>query len=139
MQQQVMASLEVSDEKEGRQASKKPLATAQTLLPSIQTRMCSSTSSTIEVMTQQGAQTLSVISQEKNKSEKAREVVAYPGGREAHSQHYHLLAIALGFKVPRIQCRTSLRCVNARQRNHHYPKVSLSSNLIQAINLNEGD
>lgn len=36
----------------------------------------------IEVMTQQGTQSLSVISQEKNKSEKAREEVSYPGGRE---------------------------------------------------------
>ena len=78
--------MEISDEKKGRQVSKKPLATAQTLLPSIQTRMCSGTSSTIEVMTQQGAHSLSVISQEKNRSEKAREV-AYPGGREADSQH----------------------------------------------------
>lgn len=62
---QVVASLEISDEKEGRQESKQPLATAQALLPSIQTRMCSGMSSTVEVMTQQGAYSLSVTSQEK--------------------------------------------------------------------------
>lgn len=72
--QQAMASLEIS-EKADRQGTRQPLATAQRLLPSIQT-------STMEVMTQQGSQSLSVISQEKNRSEKAREGVSYTGGRE---------------------------------------------------------
>lgn len=74
--QQAMSSLEMSGEKEDRRAKRQPLATAQRLLPSMQT------SSTFEVMTQQGTQSLSVISQEKNKSEKAREGISYPGGRE---------------------------------------------------------
>lgn len=74
--QEAMSTLEMSGEKADRQVTRQPLATAQRLLPSMQT------SSTFEVMTQQGTQSLSVISQEKNKSEKAGEAVSYPGGRE---------------------------------------------------------
>lgn len=44
-------------------------------------------SSTTEVTTQRGAHILSVISQEKNKRDKATEEVAYPGGGEVDSQH----------------------------------------------------
>lgn len=44
-------------------------------------------SSTTEVMTQRGAHILFVISQEKNKRDKATEEVAYPGGGEVDSQH----------------------------------------------------
>lgn len=58
------------------QITRQPLATAQSLLPPMQT------SSTTEVITQQGTQSLSVISQEKNKSEKSKEGVSYLGGRE---------------------------------------------------------
>lgn len=73
---------------EGRQTSIKEATSHCPDIAALHTkRMCSGTSSTIEVMTQQGAHSLSAISQEKTESEKSREEVAYPGGREADWQH----------------------------------------------------